>query len=140
MSVAEDDRPRPFVGAVAVRDGSMLAIAHRGETGPGEHAEFCLLARKLEFEDVTGATLYTTLEPCLEDCVERIVQRGIRRVVTGLPDPHALRALRAMRRLRAAGVEVDLFLMKYMAILEELNCRYIGDRGKDPFAGRMSSG
>ena len=139
MSVAEDDRPRPFVGAVAVRDGSMLAIAHRGETGPGEHAEFCLLARKLELEDVTGATLYTTLEQCLEG-VERIVQRGIRRVVSGLPDPNAFRALRAMRRLRAAGVEVDLFLVKYMAILEELNCRYISDRGKDPFAGRMSSG
>ena len=41
-SVAEDDKPHPKVGAIAVRDGRVLAVAHRGEMS-GCHAEYILL-------------------------------------------------------------------------------------------------
>jgi pyrimidine deaminase RibD-like protein len=61
-SVAEDGRPHPFVGVVIVKDGKVIAIAHRGESGSGDHGEYCAL-KKLSEADARGATVYTTLEP-----------------------------------------------------------------------------
>jgi len=59
----EDDRVHPKVGAVIVKDGRVLSIAHRGEQ-IGNHAEFVGLEKKLSDEAVAGATVYATLEPC----------------------------------------------------------------------------
>ena len=39
-SKPEDDGVHPMVGAVVVKDGEVLATAHRGEMGKGDHAEF----------------------------------------------------------------------------------------------------
>ncbi len=62
-SVAEDDRPHPHVGVVIVKDGKILATGYRGESGTGDHGEFCAL-KKLNETEVKGASVYTTLEPC----------------------------------------------------------------------------
>src|SRR5262245_25987577 len=74
---------RPKVGAVIVIDGKLRAAAHRGELKPdkGDHAEFTLLEGKLKDDDLSRATLYTTLEPCTErspektPCAARVVAR-----------------------------------------------------------------
>lgn len=55
--------PAPKVGAVLVKDGILLGTAYRGQSGSGNHAEFCLLS-SLKDRDLVGSTLYTTLEPC----------------------------------------------------------------------------
>ncbi len=136
FSVPEDDGPRARVGAVLVRDGVQLGIACRGEHVPGEHAEFCLLERKLAGVDVVGSTLYTTLAPP----IELIVKRGIRRLVVGMMDPHPFHACRVLPGLRRAGVEFELFPQVYMSQVEALNREFIAHRGRDPFDGRMSSG
>src|SRR5262245_49530720 len=60
----EDERAHPRVGAVVVKDGQLLAGAHRGELDPGDHAEFTALEKKLSDQQIAGATVYTTLEPC----------------------------------------------------------------------------
>jgi pyrimidine deaminase RibD-like protein len=39
----EDNRVHPFVGAVVAKNKTILAVAHRGELAPGNHAEFTLL-------------------------------------------------------------------------------------------------
>jgi hypothetical protein len=63
-SVAEDEgRAHPRVGAVVVKDGKVLAVAHRGEMASGNHAEFVALEKKLTEVSLAGATVYTTLEP-----------------------------------------------------------------------------
>jgi Cytidine and deoxycytidylate deaminase zinc-binding region len=63
-SVAEDDgRAHPRVGPVVVKDGKVLAVAHRGEMASGNHAEFVALEKKLAEVPLAGATVYTTLEP-----------------------------------------------------------------------------
>src|SRR5207253_3889777 len=49
-SMGEGGRAHPKVGAVVVKGGIMLASAHRGELGEGEHAEYTALERKLRDE------------------------------------------------------------------------------------------
>lgn len=88
----KDGRPHPWVGAVVVKDGKVLSTAHRGEV-PGNHAEFVALERNLSDAAVTGATVYTTLEPCTTrnrpkiPCADRLIERRVARVVIGILDP-----------------------------------------------------
>ncbi len=96
-STAEDDKPRPNVGAVAVKHGQLLGSACRtavDENGKknGQHAEFRLTSA-LSGADLDGATVYTTLEPCLNrndpkvSCVDRLISVKVARVVIGALDP-----------------------------------------------------
>jgi Cytidine and deoxycytidylate deaminase zinc-binding region len=67
-SIAENDgEPHPYVGAVVVKDGRVIAAGYRGETGEGRHAKYCAL-RKINDDvdnvDLSNCTVYTTLEPC----------------------------------------------------------------------------
>jgi pyrimidine deaminase RibD-like protein len=127
----------PFVGAVAVKDGVMLKSAHRGEKAAGEHAEFTLL-RKLKGEVLSGATIYTTLEPCTvrgtgkTPCVGHLLDRKVARVVIGMLDPNPLVSGRGVRQLRQANIQVDLFPPTLMAEIEELNGQFIRSLETDP--------
>ncbi len=80
------------VGAVLVRNGSVLAEAHNLiETTPDAtaHAEMLLLrqaARLTQSWRLDRATLYVTLEPC-PMCAGAMVLARIDRLVYGAPDP-----------------------------------------------------
>ncbi len=127
QSVGEDGAPNPKVGAVVVRGGIVVATAHRGELGKGEHAEFTALERKLPDETLVGATVYTTLEPCTTRnhpkiaCAKRIIERKVARVLIGMLDPTPLICGRGERLLRKHGIEVDHFPDDLIVQLEELN-------------------
>ncbi|HVG20739.1 MAG TPA: tRNA adenosine(34) deaminase TadA [Blastocatellia bacterium] len=82
------------VGAVVVLDGE---IKGRGRNAvialrdPTAHAEIIALrdaARAVDNYRLTGATLYSTIEPCAM-CAGAIVQARIGRLVYGAPDPKA---------------------------------------------------
>ena len=77
--------PNPMVGAVIVRDGRILAEGWHARYGE-LHAERAALANATE--DVRGATMYVTLEPC-QMCAGAIVQARIPRVVIGSMNPKA---------------------------------------------------
>lgn len=123
----EDERPHPKVGVVVVREGIVLARAHRGETNLGEHAEFIALERKLADVVVAGSTVYTTLEPCTSrnhpkvPCVQRLAERKVTRVVIGMLDPNTQISGKGQRALRDANVITDFFAPTLMAEVEELN-------------------
>jgi len=96
-SVSEDDRIHPKVGAVIANEqGRIVAKAHRGEEGHGDHAERIAFskAEAADFTDFSTATLFTTLEPCTrrgadkKPCSERIVMAGIQNVYIGALDPN----------------------------------------------------
>jgi len=101
--------PNPWVGAVLVRDGDVIAT---GATAPpgGAHAEAAALAGI----DARGATLYVTLEPCApfpgkrtRPCAELIAEAGVARVVIALEDPDPNVRGRGVAILRAAGIQVE---------------------------------
>lgn len=104
--------PNPAVGAVVVRDGEKLGSGwHRKAGGP--HAEVAAIrdAREHGFEDLSGSTLYVTLEPCsttgrTPPCTSAILEAGLGRVVVGTVDPNPAHAGRGLDLLRAAGIEV----------------------------------
>jgi len=121
----EDDRPHPKVGVVVVKNGSILAKAHRGEIRNGEHAEFVALERKLNHQVIAGATVYITLEPCNQRNpskiarAARLAERRVKRVVIGVMDPD--RRGQGYDALRDAGIDVELFPPALIAEIEELN-------------------
>ena len=100
--------PNPMVGAVVVRDGSVVGEGHHARYGEA-HAEVNALARA--GGQVRGATLIVSLEPCRHHgktppCTNAIIGAGIARVVFGASDPTGIAAGGA-EILRAAGIEVQ---------------------------------
>ena len=91
LALAHDDVP---VGAVAVRDGRIIASRHneRELTGdPTAHAEILALrdaARSVGSWRLDGTTLVVTLEPCLM-CGGALVAARIDRLVYGTADLRA---------------------------------------------------
>ena len=126
-SVPENDgRPRPKVGAVVVKDGQVVCVAHRGEF-TGNHAEYIALEKKARDLPLAGATVYTTLEPCTTrshpkvPCAIRLAQRKVARVVIGMLDPDTRITGKGQRQLRRANIITDLFPHDLMAEVEEMN-------------------
>jgi diaminohydroxyphosphoribosylaminopyrimidine deaminase/5-amino-6-(5-phosphoribosylamino)uracil reductase len=102
--------PNPMVGAVLERDGRVVGRGFHTYAGV-HHAETIALAEAGEL--ARGATLYLNLEPCSHQgrtppCVDALIRVGVARVVAPLEDPNPLVAGEGFRRLRAAGVEVEI--------------------------------
>jgi pyrimidine deaminase RibD-like protein len=130
-SVFEGEQVHPYVGAVVVSAGKVLASACRGEIKPGDHAEYTILEKKLGKQTLAGCTVYTTLEPCTTrnhpkvPCAARLIERRVARVVIGMLDPNQLITGKGVLQLRRAGIAVGLFPPDLMAELEELNRDFI---------------
>lgn len=100
--------PNPMVGAVIVKAGKIIGEGYHKKYGDN-HAE--VNAFENATEDVSGATLYVTLEPCAHygktpPCAKRIVKEGIKKVVIGVLDPNPLVAGKGVNILKDAGIEV----------------------------------
>lgn len=104
-------RPNPAVGAIVVKEGRVVG---RGWTQPGgrPHAEAVALERA--GTHAWDATLYVSLEPCAHmshrgpACADLVAASGVRRVVIGCLDPDKRTAGAGIRRLRSAGLVVDV--------------------------------
>jgi diaminohydroxyphosphoribosylaminopyrimidine deaminase/5-amino-6-(5-phosphoribosylamino)uracil reductase len=104
-------RPNPVVGAVVARDDEILGEGWHKEFG-GAHAEVNAI-EACGLEDLGGATLYVSLEPCCHEgktppCTDAILQAGLRRVVVASDDPTEKASGRGLGILRDEGVEVVL--------------------------------
>jgi diaminohydroxyphosphoribosylaminopyrimidine deaminase/5-amino-6-(5-phosphoribosylamino)uracil reductase len=103
--------PNPAVGAVVVTPDGVVAGTGFHERAGGPHAE--VFALREAGSAARGATLYCTLEPCSHfgrtpPCVDRVLEAGVTRVVAAVDDPNVLVSGGGFRRLRQAGVRVDV--------------------------------
>lgn len=116
--------PNPSIGAIIVRDGSIVA---RGWTAPGgrPHAETQALARA--GSAARGATMYVTLEPCSHHartppCADALIAAGISRVVVATQDPDPRVRGGGIAALRRAGIKVEVGLLE--ADAQEVNAGF----------------
>jgi diaminohydroxyphosphoribosylaminopyrimidine deaminase / 5-amino-6-(5-phosphoribosylamino)uracil reductase len=116
--------PNPSVGCVIVREGRVVG---RGRTASGgrPHAETVALA--VAGAAARGATAYVTLEPCSHHgqtppCADALVAAGVARVVVATTDPDPRVNGRGLRRLREAGIAVEVGVLAEEA--EEINAGF----------------
>jgi len=126
--------PNPMVGAVIVKEKKIIGQGFHEAYGEA-HAE--VNAFKNAVEDVTGATMYVTLEPCSHygktpPCVDKIIEKKIFKVVIGGLDPNPLVAGRGVQKLKEAGIEVTVGVLEEQCKkLNEIFMKYIVK--KQPF-------
>ncbi len=115
---------RPTVGAVIVKDNKIIGRGHRKVQKLRKdpplwrviHAEQAVLQSVAE--NVNGATLYVTIEPCAgryegpaveaaEVCSVMIPRSGISTVVIGLVDRDPMTFGKGLKHLRKAGVWLE---------------------------------
>lgn len=120
--------PNPLVGAVIVKKNKIIGEGYHEVYG-GSHAE--VNAFKNVTEDVKGATMYVSLEPCSHygktpPCANTIVEQGISKVVIGMMDPNPMVAGKGIEILRNNGILVEVgVLEEEIRKLNEIFLKYI---------------
>ena len=115
----QNAKQNPMVGAVIVSaDGRIIGEGYHVRCGEG-HAEVNAFADVSPEDEplLREATLYVSLEPCSHygktpPCADLIIKKGVRRVVVGSIDPFAEVQGRGIRKLREAGIEVEVGVLE----------------------------
>lgn len=102
--------PNPMVGAVLEREGHIVGRGFHTYAGV-DHAE--VIALREAGEAARGSTLYVSLEPCSHQgrtppCADAVIAAGVARVVAAVQDPNRLVAGDGFRKLREAGIAVEV--------------------------------
>lgn len=104
----------PTVGCVIVKNNIILSTAVTSKNGR-PHAEH-LAITKLKDEDLLGATIYITLEPCAHfgktsPCVDLIIEKKIGRAVISIQDPDSRVNGQAIKKLQENKIQVEIGLL-----------------------------
>ena len=124
----QNAKPNPMVGAVIVSaDGRIIGEGYHVRCGEG-HAEVNAFASVRPEDEalLPESTIYVSLEPCSHygktpPCADLIIKKGVRRVIVGCIDEFAEVQGRGIRKLREAGIEVEV------GVLEE-ECKALNRR------------
>lgn len=126
--------PNPMVGAVIVKDNKVIGEGFHEKYG---HAHAERNAVKNAVEDIEGATIYVTLEPCAHygktpPCVDLLIEKKVRKVVIGMLDPNPLVVGKSIKKLKENNIEVKVGVKeKECRKLNEVFIKYITT--KKPF-------
>jgi diaminohydroxyphosphoribosylaminopyrimidine deaminase / 5-amino-6-(5-phosphoribosylamino)uracil reductase len=106
--------PNPRVGAVLVKDGQIIGMGAHLKAGE-HHAE--VHAISMAGDKASDATLYVTLEPCSHfgktpPCANLVIESGIKKVFVASFDPNPLVGGTGIKKMRDAGIEVEVGLME----------------------------
>ncbi len=113
--------PNPRVGAVVARGTNVIGQGYHLRPGAPHAETVALMGVEESGAKASGATLYTSLEPCCHTgrtppCVDRIVRAGIARVVASMRDPNPRVNGGGFRALRRMGVRVEVGLLRDEAL------------------------
>ncbi len=130
----QNAQPNPMVGAVIVHEGRIIGEGYHVRCGEG-HAEVnaCASVRKEDEHLLKESTIYVSLEPCSHygktpPCADLLISKGFKRCVIGCQDPFAKVQGRGIQKLRDAGMEVTVGVLKTEC--ERLNKRFMTFHGK----------
>ena len=103
----------PSVGSVVVKNNSVISSGVTSINGR-PHAEFNALNK---VKNSTGATLYTSLEPCIHKgktppCTNIIIKKKIKKVFFGHEDVDLRTFKKAKKILNAKGIKAKLIKSK----------------------------
>ena len=121
--------PNPMVGCVIVKDNEIIGEGWHHWCGH-PHAEIeALNDAQARGNNVKGATVYVTLEPCSHygktpPCANRLVKEEIAEAVIAMRDPNPKVNGRGIEILRGAGIKVTE-LNEFEAEAKELNRGFI---------------
>ncbi len=109
--------PNPAVGCLIV-EGTRVVGRGRTQAGGRPHAE--VVALQQAGGEAVGATAYVTLEPCAHTgktppCADALVRARIARCVVALRDPDPRVDGGGIRKLKAAGIDVELGVLGVQA-------------------------
>jgi len=109
--------PNPRVGCVIAKNGNIAGEGVHLLAGE-PHAEVHALS--MAGEDVRGADVYVTLEPCSHHgrtppCADALVKAGVKRVIAAMQDPNPRVAGSGLAKLAAHGIESVSGLMETQA-------------------------
>ena len=120
--------PNPRVGCVIVKNNQIIGLGYTQAAG-SDHAEIVALKdAKAKGFDVSGSTVYVTLEPCCHHgrtppCTEALINAKVTTVIAAMTDPNPLVAGQGLEKLRTTGIEVRCGLLEKEA--SELNIGFI---------------
>lgn len=135
----QNAKPNPMVGAVIVApEGRIIGEGYHVRCGEG-HAEVNAFASVSSADEhlLPESTIYVSLEPCSHygktpPCADLIIKKGVHRVVVGCIDEFAEVKGRGIKRLREAGIEVEVGVLEDEC--KELNRRFFTfHREKRPY-------
>lgn len=106
--------PNPMVGAVIVKNGRIISRDYHHRYGEF-HAERNAINNC--GEDLNGAEIYVTLEPCCHygktpPCTEAIIKSGIKKAYIGSDDPNPIVSGKGAEILRNHGIQVETGILK----------------------------
>ena len=128
--------PNPMVGCVIVHHEEIIGEGYHEQYG-GPHGEVNAVADVTNKELLDEATVYVTLEPCSHygktpPCADLLVQHQVKKVVICNDDPNPLVSGKGIKRLRDAGIEVEVGLLSEQGL--ELNrCFFTSFEKKRPY-------
>ncbi len=115
------------VGAVIVTESGKIFDGYTLETSATHHAEQAAIFKaKKAGEDLKGATIYSTMEPCSQrssepvSCSQLIIEHGFARAVFAIYEPNNFVNCAGALNLRRAGVEV-LYMAEFASEVREVN-------------------
>lgn len=126
--------PNPMVGAVIVKNDRIISEGYHEEYGKWHAERNAILNCK---EDMTGAEMYVTLEPCCHygktpPCTDIIIESDIKKVYIGCIDDNPKVAKKGIEILRNNGIEVVENVLEDKArALNEVFFHYI--KNKTPY-------
>ncbi|MBI4712903.1 MAG: bifunctional diaminohydroxyphosphoribosylaminopyrimidine deaminase/5-amino-6-(5-phosphoribosylamino)uracil reductase RibD [Planctomycetes bacterium] len=102
--------PNPLVGAVIVKNNRIIGQGWHKYFG-GPHAEINAINSVRDHQQLKGATMYLTLEPCTHfgktpPCTPAVIQSDIKRVVIAIRDPNPLVRGKGIKLIRKSGIKV----------------------------------